>query len=530
MQHHPVSIFSTGKFSKLMEDYVDEHPNLQTLYHRPHRPESYSGQWKDKSAHAINREVLVEVLQDQYADLNIEKRYPRVFESIEELKQDSTFTVTTGHQLCLFTGPLYFIYKIVNAIRLAEELSEREKIKVVPVFWMATEDHDFEEVNHVWYGDLKYQWHAKAGNAVGRMFTDGVEEVILELRKVVSDTPSTKAFLELCERCYRSGQTLAQATRELATEVFGDRGLIVLDADDARLKKMAGPVFREDLIDNTHANLLESSNAILSDHYFVQVNPREVNLFYLDGEMRYRIERDGHSFLAVEGPHRWSASEIEEELSQHPERFSPNVILRPVYQEMILPNLAYIGGGGELAYWLQLKPIFDYHKIPFPILRLRNSVGFIRKKYWHKMQSLSLSLDEVCTPVFEQRRKYFADSLKLEGDLESLNEKASTLFDEMEALADRIDASLKGTAKAYRARQAHLMDNFEKKILRAVQRRETETSRMFDEIHKEVFPSGGLQERRDTWVTILERFGDSALEVLCDELDPFAHDFSWIVE
>lgn len=530
MQHKPVPIFSTGKFSKLMEDYVGEKPELRPLYNRPHKPESYLAQIAEKKTHKLNRKVLVEVLNDQYKDYDLINDYPVVYDEIEALLDDNVFTVTTGHQLCLMTGPLYFIYKIINTIRLSEELSEREKVHTIPVFWMATEDHDFEEVNHLWYGDLKYEWKRDSGNAVGRMTTDGVEEVIEQLRNVVNMNTSTEEFLALCERCYRPGRTLADATRELATALFGELGLLVIDADDARLKAQAIDIFKTDLVENHHPELLEASAKVLEDEHFTQVNPREVNLFYLDDSARYRIERNGDDFISVDGPYTWTQSEIIEELNQRPERFSPNVILRPIYQEVILPNLTYIGGGGELAYWLQLKPMFDYHKVPFPILRLRNSIGFIRRKYWHKMESLGLALEDICKPVFEQRRAYFSEKLSLNGEIGEIQQKAEDLFKEMEALAERVDVTLKGTAEAYNARQSHLIENFEKKILRAVQRREGEITRMFDEIHGEIFPSGSLQERRDSWITILERFGDEAFEMLRFEIDPFEHEFSWIIE
>lgn len=513
-----------------MEDYVNEVPLLKTLYNRPHKRESYGDQIKEKASHSVNREVLVRELHRQYSHFDLEKSYPKVFENIESLSKSNAFTVTTGHQLCLFTGPLYFIYKIVNTILLAEQLSAQEDAHVVPVFWMATEDHDFEEVNHVWYGDLKYEWKRDSGNAVGRMSTDGIEEVIAQLSNVVEKTPSTSELLDIFKRCYRSGQSLAEATRELATQLFGDKGLVVIDADSRELKRCATEVFKADLIEGIHNEVLNSSANVLDEKYFTQVNPREVNLFYLDDHARYRIEKKEEHFISIDGPYTWTKEEILGELSLAPERFSPNVILRPVYQEIILPNLAYIGGGGELAYWLQLKGIFDHHDIPFPILRLRNSVGFIRKKYWHKMDSLGLSLDEVCSPVFEQRRSYYKEKYNLNGELAQLKAKADELHREMFELADNIDESLKGTANAYQARQLHLLENFEKKILRSIQRREEETTRMFEEIHGEIFPSGGLQERRDTWLTIVERFGSVALDELYSDLDPFAHDFSWIVE
>lgn len=530
MKHQPVPIFSTHRFSKLMEDYVAEKPELSTLYSRPHKPESYSPQIAERSKVQVDRSTLVEVLHDQYSSLDIEKRYPRVFEHIEELKDASTYTVVTGHQLCLFTGPLYFIYKIVNTIRLAEELSDREKVKVVPVFWMASEDHDFEEINHMWYGDLKYQWNRASGNAVGRLHTDGIDHVIDELEHSVGKSKPVSEFIDLLRRCYRSGQTLSDATRELATELFAEKGLIVLDADDARLKRQMVDIFSRELTDTESAEMMSQSSKILSEEYFTQVTPRDINLFYLNNEQRYRLTFTGDEVSTVDGPYSWSRDQVKQELRDHPERFSPNVVLRPVYQEVILPNLAYIGGGGELAYWLQLKGVFKHYQVPFPILRLRNSAGFIRRKFIHKMDKLDLTVSDISEKVFEQKRDHFRKALKLDGEMKVLKSQSDLLFSQMEALANRIDPSLHGTASAYNARQKHLIDNFEKKILRAQQRREGEVTRMFDEVHSEAFPSGGLQERRDNYITLLERFGDGVLDLLFDELDPFTHDFSWFTE
>lgn len=530
MQHKPVSIFSTGRFSKLMEDYVNEKPSLRHLYNRPHTRSSFADQISEKAHQKVDRALLAEVLLDQYAGMDIHERYPRVLENLDRLAQPDSYTVTTGHQVCLFTGPLFFIYKIINTIRLAEEVSEDTGKYVLPVFWMATEDHDFEEINHIWYGDIKYSWNTDAGDAVGRMRTDGVEEVIDQLAHAVDGGRSVDELLDLFRRCYRTGQTLAQSTRELATELFSHKGLLILDADDIRLKSQMIGYFRAELVTRNTVELIEDSSKFLQDEYFVQVNPRDINLFYLNEGKRYRLTEVSGKITTVDGPYSWTPEEAVAELESFPDRFSPNVILRPLYQEVILPNLAYIGGGGELAYWLQLKPLFDAHMVPFPILRLRNSVGFIRRKYYHKMESLGLSLSDICDPLFEQRRAYFRDKLALNGEFEKMRDQSDKVFQEMHELAARIDPSLQGTAQAYSARQLHLLENFEKKILRAAQRREKEVTRMFDEIHSEAFPNGGLQERRDSWITILERFGPDIMDVLFDELDPFAHDFSWFVE
>ncbi len=530
MQHKPVSIFSTGRFSQLMRDYVNEEPSLKPLYNRPHKRESYLTQIKEKLSNSIDRELLADIILEQYERINLAKDFPKVYENVEILRDKSSFTVTTGHQLCLFTGPLFFIYKIVNTLRLAEELTEETGNPIVPIFWMATEDHDFEEVNHVWYGDIKYTWEKDAGDAVGRMSTEGVSQVISNLQKATGDNRHVSDLLALFERCYRSGKSLAEATRELATELFGKYGLVVLDADDARLKSKMIEVFKSEMVERETPSLLESSSELLEKNYFSQVTPRDINLFYLrDGE-RYRLTELDGKIVTVDGPHIWNVQEVISELEAHPERFSPNVILRPLYQEMILPNLCYIGGGGELAYWLQLKPLFDYWKVTFPILRLRNSVGFIRRRFQHKMDSLGLNVEGICDPLFEQKRNHFRAKLSLNGEMDELRADADEVFSSLEDLATRIDKSLIGTAQAYNARQLHLLQNFEKKVLNAAKRRDAEVERMFDEIHAEAFPGGSLQERRDTWLTIVERFGPDTLETLMTELDPFDHTFSWFTE
>lgn len=530
MKHQPVSIFSTRRFSKLMEDYVNEEKELQPLYSRPHKRESYHTQLEARKAFPVQRDVLVDSLLSQHSKYDLEDNYPLVHEHIMDLKSEQTYTVVTGHQVCLFSGPLFFIYKIVNTIRLAEELSDELKVKVVPVFWMATEDHDFEEVNHIWYNQIKYQWERPAGNAVGRMHTDGVEEVIDQLASAVGDSRSVSDWLDLLRRCYRTGQTLADATRELALELFGNKGLIVLDADDANLKRCVAPIFKKELEEQVCTKVMANAASTLDESYFTQVNPRDINLFYLEDEMRYRLTWEGDQIVTVDGSHRFTLAEILNELETSPEKFSPNVVLRPVYQEVILPNLAYIGGGGELAYWLQLKPVFDTCNIPFPILRLRNSAGFIRRKFFHKMEKLNLSFNDIVDPLFEQERAHFRSELGLESKMDKLKTQAAELFDSMNGLASEIDSTLQGTAKAYNARQQHLLENFEKKILNAAKRRDGEVTRMLAEIHSEAFPSGGLQERRDNYITLLERFGPNVLEILFDELDPFEHTFSWFIE
>lgn len=530
MKHSPVSIFSTGYFSNLMEDYVAEKASLQELYGRPHNRDSYRSQMEERAKFQVDRLTLVSTLEAQYRSMDIENRYPSVYEHIQLLKNQSTYTVVTGHQLCLFTGPLYFIYKIVNTIRLAEELSCEKNVKVVPVFWMATEDHDFEEVNHIFHSGKRITWNAVSGNGVGRILTNGIEEAINELESLVNKSQPVSKFIDTLRRCYRPGITLSQATRELTTELFADKGLIVLDADEPALKKSVINLFSEELKHSVVEDKLKRAGEVLAHEHFNQVTPRDINLFYFSEGVRLRLQREGSRIRAVGTSLSWDVEDLIADLKSNPEKFSPNVILRPLYQETILPNLAYIGGGGELAYWLQLKELFDHFSIPFPILRLRNSVGFIQRKISYKMEKLGLTLEDIVKPVFAQKREYFKKELNLAANFENIDNKAEEIKLLMEEMANQVDRSIVDSAGAVYAKQKRLIANFEKKLLRSKQRKESDTSRMFDEIQNEILPMGSLQERKENYITILERYGDEVLDLLYDELDPFAHEFSWFVE
>src|SRR5690606_19297596 len=305
--------------------------------------------------------------------------YTTLFRS-EKLADSQTYTVTTGHQLNLFTGPVFFIYKILQTIKLADHLNQTfPEQRTVPVFWMATEDHDFDEINHFNTRGNYYETKAEAGGAVGRIQPDD-HFFIAEFEKEFTDSVYGTELILMMKRAYKKGNSLAQSTRILVHELFADYGLLVIDGDDADLKSQMKAIFRGELLNRDLFETTKPTVSQLTERYGkVQVNPREINLFYLS-DMRGRRELDGEKYIIIDKNISFSKDEILTELENHPEKFSANALMRPVYQETVLPNIAYIGGNAEIMYWLELKLYFEKLALPFPVLIPRNSMLFVSAK------------------------------------------------------------------------------------------------------------------------------------------------------
>src|SRR5688572_5936123 len=392
---------ATNAFSDLVYDFLDQKPQLKPFLHRFPVIENFKDQIREKQSFPLaQRQTLVKVLQKQYQNLG---KSAAVELNLALLQQEKTFTVTTGHQLNIFTGPLYFIYKIVTAIKTCQELKlAYPENEFVPVYWMASEDHDFAEINHFNLFGKRYDWETEQKGAVGRMALTGIEKVLEEMPEKYP----------VFEDAYRNSQTLSEATRKIVNELFGEFGLVILDADEPELKKALIPVIQNELAKNTAYQLVNRTNETLAAYYKPQVLAREINLFYLDNGLRERIVQEGEMYKVLNTNLVFTAEEIQKLVVESTEKFSPNVILRPLYQEMVLPNLAYVGGGAEVAYWLQLKLIFDEYNVPFPILILRNSAMYVNKATAARMHKLGLKAEDLFQDL-NALKKRVAENLDL---------------------------------------------------------------------------------------------------------------------
>ena len=235
----------TGYFSDLICDYIDGKESLKPFYHRFFKLEDFKGQIEEKATHFPNthREVLYDALQSQYKGIKVGKK---TGDNLKQLKEPITFTVVTGHQLNLFTGPMYFLYKIISTINLCLALKkEYPKYNFVPVYWMATEDHDFDEINYFNVKGKKLQWNIAAKGAVGKLPTSGLQEVYEAFGKEMGNGQHAEAMKNLFQKAYLEHSTLTEATRYLANALFGDYGLVIVDGDHADLKRLLIPYAEE---------------------------------------------------------------------------------------------------------------------------------------------------------------------------------------------------------------------------------------------------------------------------------------------
>ncbi len=490
-----ISFEQSKQFSKLILDYVNDANNVKPFYNLRPDISSYQTMMEQKNYNQNYRPVLVDELKAQYeqAGINI-KKSTAVNQHIISLLNEDTYTVTTGHQLCVFTGPLYFIYKILSTIKWCEELRKAYPTKnFVPVFWMATEDHDFAEVNHVHIGKQKLSWDINSNEQpVGRLnledFGSFAEQVL-----ALAQNDFSKAQIEEWISCYTQSENLSIATRKLVHLLFADYGLVILDADSKPLKQLFIPYIKKDVLEQNNYEVLTQTNLALKQHYKTQVNGRSINFFYLSKWGRKLITQHKNKFEVQGTDISLTAEEIANDIEQNPDNYSPNVIMRPLYQEVILPNLSYIGGPGEIAYWLQLKDVFVNNNIAFPILTLRSFVLMVQHQHQNKLEKMGLSAVDLFEPLLTIERKLVA--LTHDGGqqevLETFNKALQNLID----IAQKTDNKLSSEILAYKLEWIGKLEHLGKKLDKQQREKVRLQTENFATIQSLYFPNGSPQER-----------------------------------
>ncbi|AMM51173.1 bacillithiol biosynthesis cysteine-adding enzyme BshC [Rufibacter sp. DG15C] len=509
---------ATGAFSKLVVDYLNRDAKLQPFYQHFPEVSAFSKIMEERQYPAAQRQVLVEELQRQYQGVEVPEA---VQANISALSQEQTYTITTGHQLNIFTGPLYFIYKIVTAITAARALQQAYPDQTfVPVYWMATEDHDFAEVNHFTLFGKTYTWESEEKGAVGRFATDGLNEILDALPEQY----------ELFEEAYTNSSTLAEATRKIVTGLFGAYGVVCIDGDSPAFKRLFIPAAQKELTEQASYKAITRTNeALQAQGYKPQVMTREINLFYLDNQLRERIvQEDGH-YKVLNTPLVFTEAEILQHLQEHPERFSPNVVLRPLYQEMVLPNLAYIGGGAEVAYWFQLKGIFEAFQVPFPAVMLRNSAMYLTKPNAQRLEKLGLTPLEMFREMPELKKRLAELLNQEELSLEAQRHALETAYKQVEELAQSIDPTLVKAVGAEAQKASQSLQMLEKKLNKAIENKNDTAYNQLANLKDKLFPTGVLQERVDNLLSYQTNNPDF-IQHLVEAFQPFAHQFTVLQE
>jgi bacillithiol biosynthesis cysteine-adding enzyme BshC len=505
----------TGKFSKIVLDYVSGAVGLKEFYEHAVSLEGIKSAIANRKKFKTNRQLLVEQFRNQYKDV---ENSDIVKSNIEALSDENTFTICTAHQPNIFTGHLYFVYKILHIIQLADSLKkELPAYNFVPVFFVGSEDADLEELNHIVIDGEKYTWKTEQKGAVGRM---KVDDQLLKLIDKISGRLSVEKYgnelIELLKKCYFKNSTIENSTFLFVHHLFKEYGLLILLPDNASYKNEMLSIFEDDIFNHTSSEIVDNTTEKLSEHYKAQAYPREINLFYLKDNLRNRIVQVNNQFIIHDTNIVFTENEIKRELLEHPKRFSPNVILRGLFQEMLLPDVAWIGGSGELAYWLQLKDVFSHYKVPFPVLVLRNSFLIVDPKAAKLIKKLKLDVQNLFSGEDEVVNSLVKRDSNLVLHLTKEKEQFGKIYSDIISRVASIDTTLQAHVEALKTKHIKKLSALEKKMLRSEKRKFLAQKNQLDRLFSILFPEGGLQERTENFMLFYSLWGKDFFKILYD--------------
>ncbi len=520
---------ATGYFSKMITDYIADNPMLHPFYEYSVSIEGIKAAIEKRKLFATDRRLLVEIMNRQYQNIELTAKQKTY---IGQLDSNNTFTICTAHQPNIFTGHLYFIYKILHAVKLAEELQiELPENNFVPVYYMGSEDADLDELGHIFIKGEKFEWATKQTGAVGRM---KVDEALIQLMETISGQllvyPFGGEIIGIIRDCYQLDITIEQATFKLVNTLFADYGLLILLPDSNVVKKAFNPVINKELLEGFSHEAVKETVAQFPAEYKVQASGRAINLFYLLDDKRERIDQAGNDFLIINTALKFTKEEMLLELNDHPERFSPNVILRPVLQEMILPDIAFIGGGGEVAYWLELKKVFEAVAIPYPMLIVRNSFLFVSKELQVIAEKLQFNYTDLFKPELELINQLVKRDSALQLTVEKEKQQIFNLYEAIKKLAAHVDVTLQTHTDALQTQALNKITALEKKILSAEKKKFAAQQRQLQKLKMQLFANNNLQERVSNLLPFYAIWGKGFIEMIYDNSKGLQQEFGIILE
>ena len=508
--------------------------------------EFFNGDFRDFSAferqieRLDNREYargrLTEILKEQNQSCGCG---PRTLQNIEALEKDNACAVVTGQQVGLFSGALYTIYKALTAIKLAESLSQRVSVPVVPIFWLATDDHDFAEINHIDLLDqagqlrrISYDDHpSEARVPVGGIrFSAEIEACVEALDEMTPPSEFKPGILSMLKEAYQPGRTFAEAFSIWVTHLFRAHGLVLIDPSHPDLIAMAQQPLEREISENSPLSrcAMQASERLIEKNYTPQVQQQEgkLNLFLAEHE-RQPIHIVGDGFVVKDPERRFTRNELVEMARDTPHALSPNVLMRPLVQDTILPTLAYVGGPGEIAYLAQLRGAYEEFEIPMPVVYPRKGFTLVERHIGSSLEALSLSIQDVWGGLTAKRNALAAEEVP-EPLERALARAAESLDRDLEAVcreATAMDGSLGQTADGVHRKIRHQLNLLDGKIIQAAKRNQKTVGQKLTKVENTLYPNRHLQERVLNVTPLLMKYGFSWLDELYEavELTHFDH-------
>ena len=510
-------------YNEIQIKLTDDQKSLNQLIGLPFTIESFKKQieLKQNSFTSNRRKILQTHFDNQYKDISLSESLK---ENINLLGEENTFTITTGQQLTLLGGPAFFFYKIIHCISLTKKLKENyPEFNFIPVFWLASEDHDKEEISETTIFNQLFRWENDFTGATGEFQLD---DNFQNIKNSIKDFFSNNEECEIVKHLNKfQGETLSKAFISFLTSIFQDYGLLVLDANSPILKKELATIIKNEINEfSTFKNVSETDARLMGLGIKSQAKIQEVNFFKLDKGQRLKINNSEKKFFIAN--EEVSKEQLLREINTNAESFSPNVFLRPLYQEMILPNLAYIGGPGELSYWLQLKSNFDFYKTPFPLLVNRLSLYVIDSTIEKKMKNFSFSVLDFINTSFEELKKKFLASTQ---DFENLN------WEETESELETIHLKLKEIYQGSTPEIGSFLESEWKNIEKSVEKIKSKLQKQLaskhdigikqiEQIKLKLFPNSISQERFYHFFTFCPDGSLKLVSELIQDIDPFNSD------
>jgi bacillithiol biosynthesis cysteine-adding enzyme BshC len=520
-----------GAFPDLFVDYCTDYDAVAPFYPGDWRdPAARRGAAERAAARPVDRDAVADVLADQNAAWGSGNATQQ---NVDALRDPETVAIVTGQQVGLFTGPLYTIYKTITTLQLAEQWADQTGRTVVPVFWVEGEDHDFDEIAsaHVLRRNEVVPLDYAPGvpdnpGAVGRRpLTDAITAVLARLDNALPDSDFKPDVMERVRAAYRPGTPIEDAFAQLMRSLFAGEGLVFMNPDDARLKELTRPLFRREIEDpETPAAHIDATSEALRDRgYHAQVHARPTNLFWLADDARHPIDLgDDGQFVLRNTDRSFSRNELLDRLDAEPERFSPNVVLRPLMQDLLLPTAAYVAGPGEVSYFAQYGDVYDWAGLAQPLIHPRASVSLVEGKVQKVLDKYDLGVCDFRADLDALFQDVVVDTMDV--DVDAVFQDATTeMHKALNALkpeVEAVDGSLGAAAEATRAALVEEMNDLKQKVVRAEKRQQDEVRAQLEKAHANLRPQGALQERTINVLYYLNKYSLDLLDDLRHTLRP----------
>ncbi len=521
------------KHQNLFLDYLYRFDNVKEFYNNNFRNKekfsdlfnSISNSKKDKQFH------ISPIIKNQYSDFQTASA--KTIKNIDSLDNPKTIAIVTGQQVGILGGPLYTVYKILTAVRLSNQLNERfNEYKFAPVFWLEGDDHDFNEVRSINIFDndnqvinIGYKSEIEADDAklsVGNInFDEAINDFMASLDNTLRQSDFKDELLKKLNDFYAPAKSFKQSFKELIFWLFDEYGLVIFDPQDIAIKNILKPIFKKEVNDfQQHTKRLIQVSAELEELYHAQVKVKPVNLFYHTDDGRYSVEPVDEIFKLRRKRKQFTKEEILNEIEEHPERFSANVLLRPICQDYLLPTGFYIAGPSEIAYFAQINPLYDFYKIQAPVIYPRTSVTLIEINVNAALDKYDLTLKDIFSELNELKHKVIADlsDNNINNSFVNAENEIELIFDRIKENLFAIDKTLVDSSAKYKEKVFSVFNELKNKAVKAQENKHETTVRQLTRISHLLYPNDNLQEREINFTYFYNKYGSELIKKIYDEM------------